>query len=245
MNKHDVLFLVETMYPGKPLTWIKRKDMLDNLYLEFQQSLGTLENDKVCEEVSCKTNKTITTTHVNKDRTRSVLISSYNCGIINGYRELYGSESIRQVTLYYCDLIGNAACELSEFFIYDEACHLLKYLKDNKINETTSRDKKLCTKRHYVDKLHIKNHTDNWCLYNCDPNKVPELSELNTVVCEQINFWLSRFKYIVKHMNFVRYQFFLFNILSMHNREKSRNQNHQRFITLVEKTLIQNKCKHL
>ena len=27
----------------------------------------------------------------------------------------------------------------------------------------------------YVDKLHIKGHTDPWCLANCDPREVDDL----------------------------------------------------------------------
>lgn len=235
MKPEDTLFLVETKYPDKPLKWIKRKDISTKLYMEFIQSVVAVEDDNVYEEVSCNTNKTITNSHVNKDRTRGVLISSYNCGIINGYRELYGCESVRQVILYYCDLLDLTSNKLPKFFIYDDACHLSKYLINNKVKEKSTRGQLLSDKRHYVDKLHIKNHTDEWCLNNCDPNKVEELKNLNTVVCEQINFWLSRFKYIVKHMNFARYQFFLFIILDMHNKEKIRKQKHEK-----KKKAIQN-----
>lgn len=33
----------------------------------------------------------------------------------------------------------------------------------------------------FVDKMHIKNHTDQWCLQNCDPRKVTELEEVSYV----------------------------------------------------------------
>lgn len=31
----------------------------------------------------------------------------------------------------------------------------------------------------YVDKMHIRNHTDQWCLKNCDPRKVTKLEEVS------------------------------------------------------------------
>ncbi len=46
---------------------------------------------------------------------------------------------------------------------------------------------------------------ENRCLQNCNPTNNPDLDGVNTVVCEQVNFWLGQFKYIMKHMNAPRY----------------------------------------
>ena len=49
-----------------------------------------------------------------------------------------------------------------------------------------------------------------------DDNK--ELENVNSMVCEEINFWLSGFKHNVKHMNYLRVNFFYFIILNIHNK---------------------------
>jgi hypothetical protein len=50
--------------------------------------------------------------------------------------------------------------------------------------------------KYVADKLHIKGHTEQWCLENCHPDIFTELNYGNTVVCEKTNFWLDNFRYI-------------------------------------------------
>ena len=47
--------------------------------------------------------------------------------------------------------------------------------------------------KHLIEKLHISNHKDPWYLVNCDPYKERELDGINTVACEQFNFWGDEF----------------------------------------------------
>ena len=42
-----------------------------------------------------------------KVKTRGILIMIINCGVIVGYRELYGSESLTQVANLYLDLVDS------------------------------------------------------------------------------------------------------------------------------------------
>ena len=63
-----------------------------------------------------------------------------------------------------------------------------------------------------VDRLHKQGHVGKWCLGNCHPKLFPELDGYNTQVCEQLNSWLSKYKYILKHMSLYRYNFFLYII---------------------------------
>ena len=49
----------------------------------------------------CNTDTTITHACDVKVNTRGILLALSNCGIIVGYRELYGSESITQVANMY------------------------------------------------------------------------------------------------------------------------------------------------
>ena len=55
-----------------------------------------------------------------------------------------------------------------------------------------------------MDKLHIKDHVGAECKETCHPKLFPMLKDTNTVICEQINFWLGKFKHILKHMSFYR-----------------------------------------
>ena len=34
--------------------------------------------------------------------------------------------------------------------------------------------------KYVVDKMHIKGHTETWCLENCNPKIFPELDDINT-----------------------------------------------------------------
>ena len=79
-----------------------------DIYNEFVKELNAKENLDIYDEISCNTNKHFCSTSTKKSRTKGLLISAYNCGIVNGYRELYGRESISQVTLYYLDIISSA-----------------------------------------------------------------------------------------------------------------------------------------
>ena len=69
----------------------------------------------------------------------------------------------------------------------------------------------------------MKGHTGINCRLNNDPALYAELKDVNTVVCEQVNFWLGKFKYILKHMSFYRFNFFLFVILDNYNKVKIEN----------------------
>lgn len=75
-----------------------------------------------------------------------------------------------------------------------------------------------------VDKLHIQGHKEDLCLHKYHPNKFQELKEVNTVICEQINFKLGRFKHILRHMNAERFYFYMYIILNEMNRVHSEGR---------------------
>jgi hypothetical protein len=112
---------------------------------------------------------------------------------------------------------------LPTYIIYDDACHLKRFVDNHnvKTNYQFQRLNEFCQLKFVVDKLHIKGHKEKWCLEHCDPTNNPELIGVNTVVCEQVNFWLGRFKYIMKHMNATRFNFFLYIISNEYNKIKT------------------------
>ena len=67
-----------------------------------------------------------------------------------------------------------------------------------------------------VDKLHFKGHKGTYCKDNCDPRKVPELQNVNTVICEQTFKWLNAYK-SVKSMNEPHFFFFMIYMIDLHN----------------------------
>ncbi len=156
---------------------------------------------------TCNTNKDQSIPYLNKTKTRGLLIAAFNCGFIIGYRELYGSESLSQVALFYLDIVSLIdPIELPEYFIYDDACHLRRFMENKKFNTLSRRASILVNKTHVIDKLYIRNHT------------------VNTVRCEQTNFWIAKMKHITKHLNYVRFCFFLYIIFEEFNSYKLKNQ---------------------
>lgn len=72
----------------------------------------------------------------------------------------------------------------TEYICYDDGCHLRKFVQSAKRRKLTPTAEKLASLSIYVDKLHIKGHTDPWCLENCDPRKVDDLEG----VCTHVTF---------------------------------------------------------
>jgi hypothetical protein len=61
--------------------------------------------------------KTITHTCDVKVKTRGILLALSNCGIILGYRELYGSESVTQVANMYLDIVDLFQRKINFYYI--------------------------------------------------------------------------------------------------------------------------------
>ena len=97
-----------------------------------------------------------------------------------------------------------------EYCIYDNACKLDKYCNNNA--KKTVRAEVFPKTKFVVDRMHIKGHVGKECLTKNHPSKFPELKGLNTVICESTNFWMSGYKHVTKHMNHIRFTFFLYII---------------------------------
>ena len=64
-------------------------------------------------------------------------------------------------------------------------------------SDTSERAQMFNKINYVVDKLHIKGHIGKNCKKFCHPDNFPELKGLNSVVCEQKNFWLGRYKHSI------------------------------------------------
>jgi hypothetical protein len=99
-----------------------KNEILDN-------EIKSIHSKQYANEILCNTNKEERFPCANKTKTRGILLATYNCGIIVSYRELFGSESITQVVLFYLDLIS--ICQkLPEYYIYEVFFFLLDLFLD-------------------------------------------------------------------------------------------------------------------
>ena len=128
--------------------------------------------------------------------------------------------------LRYCAGSGfyngdNSKCFLwPKTLIYDDGCSLKKYVTNKSsllFKQTTERAKKLAETRIVVDRFHFKSHVDEWCREWCDPDLYDDLKDVNSSICEETNYWFSKYKYIFKHMNYERYHFLLYIVLDEFN----------------------------
>ena len=128
------------------------------------------------------------------------------------YKEIMTSESLTQVTQLLLDIIAHSSV-FPKYIIYDNACHLDAYIKNNRISEKSKRGEILSTSNFLIDRLHIKNHVREDCHRNYNIDLHIELLNINSVVCEEINCCFGLYKHAMKHMNSIRFNFFMYIIL--------------------------------
>ena len=138
------------------------------------------------------------------------------CGTITLFSQLYGSESISQVTGIVTDYIGESNHKI-KILLYDDGCHFKLYVEKNNRTKDSDAAKKLGQDIDIkVDKLHFRGHTDPWCNKHMDPFKVEALVDVNTVKAEQTFAWLNKFT-MVKNMNNERFELFFMFICNWRN----------------------------
>ena len=107
---------------------------------------------------------------------------------------------------------------------HDDACRLRRFL-EKCLNSTDHKPNRLENIRpdkikYVVDRLHIKGHTEKWCLENCHPKLFPKLIGINTEACEQTKYFVAGFKYVTKYQNALRFNFNLYIIFTEYNKIK-------------------------
>ena len=189
----------------------------------------------------CNTDKTAQYSCDMKVKTSGLLLACTPCNIILNVKEFYGTESCS--ALFYLEtrknFIGNIyklkkkmshaynfyvieKGPISNFLIYDAACKLMPFC----VKRSTKSERATCLKDidYVVDKLHIKGHIGKNFKKFCHPDNFPQLKPLNTVVGEQKNFWLGKYKYSLKHMGMTRFNFFVFIICDSYNQLNIENK---------------------
>jgi hypothetical protein len=213
-----IIIYKEKLELDKPL-WCLEKFIPSNLVNIFWNQYPNY-NQTSTHNTNCLVNKDEVCN--NKCRTKGVLLTAYNCGIICSYREILSSESLTQVAQLLLDTISNSTV-FPKYIIYDNACHLSEYIINHNIGEKSNRGNILKTSVFVIDRLHIKNHVRENChqIYNADLHS--ELFAINSVVCEEINYWFGIYKHAMKHMNHIRFNFFMYIIFNIYNDEKLKS----------------------
>ena len=75
---------------------------------------------------------------------------------------------------------------------------------------------KMC--RHFCSMAPFRNHVDQWCHSNCNPDSVPELAGVNSQICEQLFKKINSHKNCRK-MNESRFGLFFLYQYEIHNLE--------------------------
>ncbi|CAG2237308.1 unnamed protein product [Mytilus edulis] len=117
---------------------------------------------------------------------------------------------------YWLAVTGHVAQNIDYFseincLVYDDACHLKKFINKRFPEQRISALTMKC------DRVHFKNHTDDWCKENCNPNTEKLLENVNTEKMEQLFSWLSSYSYMVRYMKQSTYSFFILDMLDKHN----------------------------
>ena len=184
----------------------------------FKLAGGDDEDDCLLPELSCRTRKS-------RDKricrwNVGIFLGAYPCGIVPLWDELFGSESTSQVYGVFIEYLSQLPKEESKRLtdlIYDDNCHLARFA--NRKNLRTKNDITgffADNVRKTIDRFHFGNHIDEWCIENCDPNKIRELDGVNTEICEQL-FRKVNSHSNCKSMNESKYFLFWLYNLDLHN----------------------------
>ena len=65
------------------------------------------------------------------------------------------------------------------YICYDDGCHLRRFAQNPSRKDLTPTTNNIASIEIVVDKMHIRGHTDKWCLENCDARKHSELNDVS------------------------------------------------------------------
>ena len=184
------------------------------------------ERDLDCQDVGDGCRKKSNVTHY-LDRTAGIAAIVRPCGIIVNITEMYTCESMTQMYLF---LLGTFACgkdiDHLKLLGYDRACGLEPFLQNLAKKDIYSAKYLLKHTKFLVDRFHVKGHTEKGCLppannpdckYHPDLPAFSEVSDVNTECAEQAFRWLNKLKFSLRQMSRYKFNFFLYEMINMHN----------------------------
>ena len=77
----------------------------------------------------------------------------------------------------------NSSLNFVGYVIYDDGCHLHKYIHNPCRSQLTKAAQAMCDLNVVIDGMHMKGHIDGWCKRTCDPKLFPELNDVSMHAC--------------------------------------------------------------
>ncbi|THU93141.1 hypothetical protein K435DRAFT_580726, partial [Dendrothele bispora CBS 962.96] len=209
----------------------RQADEQANILWDIGAELDT-GSDEVYEVVGTKRKKSSTIkAQFGRRRTHNEQLIVAPCGIILARETFYYSEGFAKVAQFTKHTFEHR--RKPNHFIFDCNCILSKHVWHPNTNSEIRdffKDIGLA-----VDVFHFKSkhkESDVHCGSYCNPYKFPELMYIdengeerwffNTSVAEQTNVWFGRYHSICREMGAVFYEFFLNQMILMHNEDKKR-----------------------
>lgn len=158
---------------------------------------------------------------LSRKRTHNEQLVVSPCGMVLARKTFYKSESLPKVKEFIYEVFPD---EMPQVIFYDNACGLYQHIATNPTDVHRFQNTLLP-----VDVFHMKSHktTHTSCQINNDPNLFPELKKatgnggwkwkFNSSAAEMVNAWFGRFDPICRNMHAIKYQFFLEEMIRLHN----------------------------
>jgi len=107
-----------------PLKWVAIDKITQKQYdkLKKRNKVGSCNTDKESAYSCCI-----------KCKTRGIVLSTANCGIIYSYREIFRSEGLRQVGNFYLDMIDSFKSIFFKYNLFNNAADCFIDSNDSKI----------------------------------------------------------------------------------------------------------------
>ncbi|KAJ7574078.1 hypothetical protein C8J56DRAFT_1065320 [Mycena floridula] len=186
-------------------------------------SVGVVDDLVPCDSKSETRNHRLKA-HFNRSRTHNEEVLTCPCGVILARSTFFGAEAVSNVLLFIKNTFSVPGAHKLEHLIFDTNCDAKQQVDAHPDTDIGRwfQDVGMC-----VDVFHFLNKhkvTHTFCQENCNPAMYPELLGddkknwfFNTSVSEQINVWLGKFQPICREMNVVKYNFFLDEMIRLHN----------------------------
>ncbi|CAF3601140.1 unnamed protein product [Rotaria socialis] len=185
----------------------------------------------------CRTLKETSDEYVKKcTRSLGIIALVSNCRIITSFSELYRSETLREIINLFATTI-RVAGQLAPTCVYDDGCHLVKYIKNHIGKELAQTPAMLLLNSTpiSVDRSHFRNHVGTFCRQTMNPDKNPLLDGVNTQAAEQTFSWLKQYAQIISNLNYLRAP--LFMLVLFHLKNLSMVQKAPSFVSNVASSI--------
>ncbi|KAF7290736.1 hypothetical protein MIND_01314300 [Mycena indigotica] len=157
--------------------------------------------------------------HFSRAHTHNEQTLVFPCGLIASRATFYEAEAVSNVLVFVEKAYSVPHARKPHHLIYDSNCDAAQQVA---ANEDWSWFDDIGM---FVDVFHFKNKHDashTFCQENCNPADCPHLMDgdkwyFNTSVAEQMNVWLGGYLAIVREMLPVKYNFFLNEMIRLHN----------------------------